>query len=190
MTPGWPWSSPASAISGTRMRLAILATLATLALDQATKLGVLFGLHLADRGEIDVLPPYLVFRMAWNKGINFGLFTAEAQFTLWLLIAIALGISAWVWIWVRRDGASRPAQIAAGLLIGGAVGNVIDRLAYGAVADFLNMSCCGIENPYAFNVADVAIFAGAMGLVIFAGRPAQGGRGSKGRTGKPARKTP
>ena len=128
MTPGWPWSSPASAISGTRMRLAILATLATLALDQATKLGVLFGLHLADRGEIDVLPPYLVFRMAWNKGINFGLFTAEAQFTRWLLIAIALGISAWVWIWVRRDGASRPAQIAAGLLIGGAVGNVIDRL--------------------------------------------------------------
>ena len=48
------------------------------------------------------------------------------------------------------------------------MGNVIDRLAFGAVADFLNMSCCGIENPYAFNVADIAIFAGAAGLALFA----------------------
>jgi signal peptidase II len=61
------------------------------------------------------------------------------------------------------------AQVSAGVLIGGALGNVVDRVVYGAVADFLNMSCCGIENPYAFNVADVAIFAGAIGLVIFSG---------------------
>ena len=54
-------------------------------------------------------------------------------------------------------------------LIGGALGNVLDRVLYGAVADFLNMSCCGIENPYAFNVADIAIFAGAFGLVLFPG---------------------
>jgi signal peptidase II len=53
-------------------------------------------------------------------------------------------------------------------LIGGALGNVIDRIVYGAVADFLNMSCCGFDNPYAFNVADIAIFAGAFGLVLFA----------------------
>ena len=50
------------------------------------------------------------------------------------------------------------------------MGNVVDRLIYGAVADFLNMSCCGIENPYAFNVADIAIFAGALGLVVFTGK--------------------
>lgn len=49
------------------------------------------------------------------------------------------------------------------------MGNVIDRVAYGAVADFLNMSCCGIENPFSFNVADVAIFLGAIGLVLLTG---------------------
>ena len=56
------------------------------------------------------------------------------------------------------------------LILGGALGNVVDRLVYGAVADFLNMSCCGIENPYAFNVADIAIFAGAIGLILFTGK--------------------
>jgi signal peptidase II len=172
------------------MRSLALSAALTFALDQATKLGVLFGLNLPERGEIDIFPPYLVFRMAWNRGINFGLLGGEAGLTRWILIAVALAISAWVITWVRKEPQNRLAQLSAGLLVGGAIGNVVDRLAYGAVADFLNMSCCGIENPYAFNVADVAIFAGAMGLVIFAGRPAQGGGGSKGRTGKPARKTP
>ncbi len=173
-----------------RMRLVTITALATLALDQATKLAVLRGLNLPERGEIDLFPPFLVFRMAWNRGINFGLFQGETGLARWILIAVALGISAWVWRWIRRDGQGRWAQIAAGLLIGGAVGNVIDRLAYGAVADFLNMSCCGIENPYAFNVADIAIFAGALGLVFFTGRPAGGGGGKTARRGKPARKTP
>jgi signal peptidase II len=56
---------------------------------------------------------------------------------------------------------------------------VLDRVLYGAVADFLNMSCCGIENPYAFNIADIAIFVGAAGLVLFA---AEGGKGRRGKT--------
>ena len=51
--------------------------------------------------------------------------------------------------------------------MGGALGNVVDRVLHGAVADFLNMSCCGINNPYAFNIADISIFIGAIGLVIF-----------------------
>ena len=59
------------------------------------------------------------------------------------------------------------AQVFAGLLIGGALGNAYDRIRYGAVVDFLNMSCCGIQNPYAFNVADIFIFVGAIGLAIF-----------------------
>ena len=67
----------------------------------------------------------------------------------------------------------------AGLLIGGALGNVVDRVLYGAVADFLNMSCCGIENPFAFNVADVAIFAGAIGLVLFTGKAQAASRGRR-----------
>ena len=82
------------------------------------------------------------------------------------LIAVALVISGAVLWWVHHEPAGRWQKIAAGLLVGGALGNVIDRLIYGAVADFLNMSCCGINNPYAFNVADIAVFVGAFGLVL------------------------
>jgi len=168
------------------MRLVPIIAAATFAVDQATKLAVVFGLNLIERHEIDVLPPVLVFRMAWNKGVNFGLFAQNADAMRWVLIAVALAISVWVWIWVRREGAGRWMQVAAGLLIGGALGNVVDRVAYGAVADFLNMSCCGIENPYAFNVADIAIFAGALGLVLFGGKAGQPpGKAPRGRAKTP-----
>lgn len=151
------------------MRTLALSAALTFALDQASKFAVVKGLGLAERGVIEVAPPYLVFRMAWNRGINFGLFAGDAEVTRWALVAMAVAISAWVLVWIRRSDPAALAQISAGLLIGGALGNVIDRILYGAVADFLNMSCCGIENPYAFNVADIAIFAGAFGLVLFGG---------------------
>ncbi|MBC7739376.1 MAG: signal peptidase II [Candidatus Saccharibacteria bacterium] len=142
---------------------------ATLLVDQASKLGVVFGLDLEHRIEMDVLPPYLVFRMAWNDGVNFGLFGDQSQVMRWVLVAVALAISTWVVIWVRREKGGIWPQVSAGLLVGGALGNVIDRIAYGAVADFLNMSCCGIDNPFAFNIADVAVFVGAFGLVLLSG---------------------
>ncbi len=160
------WFSLANGISGTDMRTTVLTAVAAIVVDQITKLYVVVGLDLMTVRSIDVLPPYLNFRMAWNRGVNFGLFANDASVMRWLLIAIALGVSAWVLRWMARDKPGRSLQIAAGLLVGGALGNVIDRLAYGAVADFLNMSCCGIENPYAFNVADIAIFAGAIGLLV------------------------
>ncbi|MEO8241930.1 MAG: signal peptidase II [bacterium] len=171
-----------------RDRVGVLPVVAllTIVLDQASKLSVVFGLDLQHRIEMDVLPPVLVFRMAWNQGMNFGLFGDESQVVRWALVAIALAISVWVWLWVRRDNGGIWMQVAAGLLIGGALGNVIDRLAYGAVADFLNMSCCGIDNPFAFNVADIAVFLGAVGLVILTHQT--GGKGTpKPRT---RRKTP
>ena len=152
------------------MRLAAATAIATFALDQATKYVVVHLMRL-DRVEvIDVLPPWLTFRMAWNQGINFGLFAHSSEVVRWALIVLAIAISVWVWIWVRREKHSRIVQVSAGVLIGGAIGNVVDRILYGAVADFLNMSVPGIENPYSFNVADIAIFAGAIGLVLFAGR--------------------
>lgn len=178
----WPWSLPASGIFGTDMRILTLTALATFATDQASKLAVVQGLDLINRGVIEVLPPLLTFRMAWNRGINFGLFAHNADVMRWVLVAVALAISLWVWLWIRRESPDWRVQVAGGLLIGGALGNVIDRILYGAVADFLNMSCCGIENPYAFNVADIAVFAGAIGLVLFSG-------GKAGRT-PPTRKTP
>lgn len=152
------------------MRLVTQWAIGVFALDQATKFLVVQALDLWSRQRIDVLPPFLNLRMAWNEGINFGLFANGADPMRWFLIALALAISTWVWLWVRREPHSRIVQVSAGLLIGGAMGNVLDRLVYGAVADFLNMSVPGIDNPYSFNVADIAIFAGAVGLVLFTGR--------------------
>ncbi len=133
--------------------------------DQISKYVVVHWLGLIHRGTLDVFPPFLQFRMAWNEGVNFGLFASYDM--RWFLIGIAIVISVAVIYWLRRDGGSVWAHLSAGLLVGGALGNVVDRVIYGAVADFLNMSCCGIENPYAFNVADIAIFMGAVGLVLF-----------------------
>ena len=144
------------------------AALTIFALDQFSKLAVVFGLNLREVGDMDIWPPYLTFRMAWNKGVNFGLFSHNAEAMRWVLVVVSLAITAWVWRWVTTGKQPKLAQISAGILIGGGLGNVVDRIAYGAVADFLNMSCCGLENPYAFNVADIAIFAGAAGLVVFA----------------------
>ena len=150
------------------MRLTLISFLVTLLVDQASKYWVVQVLDLKTLRQVEVLPPVLNFHMAWNRGINFGLFSGEGDAGRWLLIGLALVISAGVLIGTRRETDWR-VQVASGLLVGGAVGNVVDRLIYGAVADFLNISCCGIDNPFAFNVADVAIFAGALGLVIFTG---------------------
>lgn len=150
------------------MRLIAISTILMLAADQASKWAVVWGMGLFERGVIPVWPPFLVFHMGWNTGVNFGLMSgANAR---WVLIVLALAICAWAIHWVRHD--QRPlVKIATGLLVGGALGNVIDRIAYGAVADFLNMSCCGINNPYTFNLADVGIFAGAIGLLILSPSP-------------------
>ncbi len=149
------------------MRVVFWVALAVFLADQASKYYVVHVLDLATLGAIDVYPPYLNLRMAWNYGINFGLFAQSSDIVRWLLIAVALVISAGVVWWIRKDPPGKWGLVAAGLLVGGALGNVVDRILYGAVADFLNMSCCGFHNPYAFNIADISIFAGALGLVLF-----------------------
>lgn len=149
------------------MKPVIWTTFWVFLLDQASKYLVVHWLDLRTLGMIDVAPPLLTLRMAWNYGINFGLMAGDSPVTRWILIAVALIIAGAVLWWVRHEPGGRWQKISAGLLIGGALGNVIDRVLYGAVADFLNMSCCGVNNPYAFNVADISIFAGAIGLVIF-----------------------
>lgn len=152
------------------MRLLALVALLTMAADQALKWHVVIRMDLANLFFIEVWPPYLVLAMAWNRGVNFGLFASDGDAARWFLIALALVICAWVVAWMRREPANRPMQVSAGLLVGGALGNVIDRVRWGAVADFLNVSCCGWQNPWAFNLADVAIFVGAVGLILTAGR--------------------
>ena len=151
------------------MRSVFWAGIVTFLADRISKYWVVHMLDLDRLGAREVWPPYINLRMAWNDGINFGLFADDSPVTRWALIGLALLISAGVLWWVHREPGGFRRKIAAGILVGGALGNVVDRLLYGAVADFLNMSCCGIDNPYAFNIADIAVFAGAASMVLFSG---------------------
>ena len=145
------------------MRALWISAVAAFAVDQLSKLAVVHLLDLKSLGAIEVAPPYLTFLMGWNEGINFGLLHGAGA--RWLLIAVAVGVSLLLVRWARGFTRTAP-LVSAGLIVGGALANALDRILYGAVADFLNMSCCGIANPYAFNLADVFIFAGALGLVF------------------------
>lgn len=151
------------------MKLVFWVGFWTFLADQASKYLVVHILNLRTLGEIDVFPPFFNLRMAWNYGINFGFLSGDAPMVRWALIATALVISGAVVWWIRKEPTGRMGYISAGMLVGGAIGNVVDRLLYGAVADFINMGCCGFDNPYAFNIADIAVFGGAIGLVLFAG---------------------
>ncbi len=168
------------------MRLVAWVAAGIFLLDQALKYLVVHVMQLDRVREIDVLPPWLNLRMAWNQGVNFGLMASDQDVMRWVLVGIAVAICIWVWIWVWRSVMGRFGRIAAGLLIGGALGNVVDRLLYGAVADFLNMSLPGWQNPYSFNVADISIFAGAIGLVLMPQKPAA----AQTAPARPAAKTP
>lgn len=148
-------------------RAFLIAALAAFVVDQLSKWLVVHVMDLQSRLAIDVLPPFLRFRMGWNEGINFGLFSDAPGLARWILIGLAVAISLWVLRFSLSDGRWSIAAFG-GILVGGALSNALDRVIYGAVADFLNMSCCGIANPFAFNIADVAIFIGAIGLVLWA----------------------
>lgn len=155
---------------------ALLVAALIFAIDRASKFWVVEILDLRSRIVIPVAEPWLTFVMAWNQGINFGLLDF-GDAGRWILIALALAIVAALAVWMRRTR-GWPAAIGAGWIIGGAIGNVWDRVQYGAVADFINVTCCGLRNPYAFNVADAAIFGGAFLLILFSGEPAPA-RGKK-----------
>ena len=113
---------------------------------------------------IDVWSPFVNFRYGENHGINFGI--GGDVVNAWVWIALALGVCGWILWWIRKADAPRLAMVSAGFVIGGALGNVVDRALYGYVLDFLNMSCCGINNPYSFNIADIFIAIGAIGLIF------------------------
>lgn len=165
------------------LRRVVAITTVVYLIDRATKFWVVEVLDLPSRGHIAVLDPWFNLAMAWNRGINFGLFDMGTDAGRWLLIGLALAICAGLLYWARRRTAWVDA-LGIGLIIGGALGNVWDRIRYGAVADFLNFGLPGIRNPYAFNVADAAIFAGAALLLLFAREPALPSQHSRGRRRK------
>jgi signal peptidase II len=159
----------------THLRPGVVAAIAVLVLDQASKLWLLFVFDIGHRGAVK-LTPFFDLVLAWNVGISFGWFqndSAVAQTVLMLVKAVAVIVLA---IWMARSR-TLIATIALGLIIGGAVGNAIDRFAYGAVVDFalFHVQIGGKPfNWYVFNLADVAIVAGVAALLYdsFLGVPA------------------
>lgn len=149
------------------MRIFWLTAVAAFLVDQISKFRVFALFDALGRDWVEIAAPYLVFRRGMNTGVNFGLFADASNGQRWMLVGLSLLLCAALFQWARRSF-ERPVQfLAGGLVIGGALGNVADRLIFPGVRDFLNMSCCGIVNPYVFNIADVFIFAGAIGLVLF-----------------------
>ena len=169
------FSSAALAMTS-RLRPGVIAAIAVLALDQASKLWLLFVFDIGHRGAVK-LTPFFDLVLAWNVGISFGWFQNDsptAQIILMIIKAVAVIVLA---VWMARSR-TLMATVALGLIIGGAVGNAIDRFAYGAVVDFALFHVQFGGNTYqwyVFNLADVAIVAGVAALLYdsFLGYPPQ-----------------
>ena len=156
----------ASYLWGPATRFGLVVAAIVCALDQASKLWLLFGFDLANKGTIAILP-FVDFVLVWNRGISYGLFQQESELGQWVLFAVKLAAIGLLWIWLARAG-SRLTALALGLIIGGALGNAIDRLLHGAVADFVlfHIRTASFSfNWYVFNLADAAIVAGVAGLL-------------------------
>ena len=133
------------------------------AADQALKLWILFVYDLAARGRVAVLP-FFDLVMVWNRGISYGLFQQESAVGRAVLLAISVVACVFLVLWLKQPGPRLQAW-ALGLILGGAAGNAVDRLAYGAVADFVLLHARGFE-WYVFNIADAAIVVG-VGLLLY-----------------------
>jgi signal peptidase II len=153
----------------TPFRSGLAALIATLVLDQASKLWLYFGTDLV-MTQPWRLAPFADFVVVWNRGVSYGLFQQEGGLGRWLLVGISLAAAIGLSVWMVRAG-SRLLAVALGLIVGGALGNAIDRAAYGAVFDFVHLHA-GTWSWYVFNVADAAIVAGVVGLILDSLRPA------------------
>jgi signal peptidase II len=160
---------------GPLARLGLATAAATAVLDQALKLWLLFVFDLQNRGVVS-LTPFLDLVLIWNRGISYGLFQQRGPYGQWVLLALTAVAVVLLWTWLVRSN-SRLMVLSLALIIGGAVGNAIDRAAYGAVADFvlLHLTTGSFSFKwYVFNLADAAIVAGVAGLLYdsLAGRRA------------------
>ncbi len=156
----------APAPAGRVTRLGILAyavAAVVVVLDQLSKYWILDVIHLPASSPVRVLPVFQL-TMVWNPGVSFGMLRADTPAGKWLLVAFALAIVAALAVWARKM--TRPLlAVAVGLMLGGALGNnLIDRVRYGAVADFLDFH--GLYFPWVFNLADSAISVGVVLLLL------------------------
>jgi signal peptidase II len=155
-----------SYLGGPLTRLGLAAAGVTALVDQAVKLWLLFVVDLGGRGTLAVTP-FLDLVLVWNTGISYGWFQQSGPVGQGALLAVKAVAVVLLWIWLARAG-SRLTAVALGLIIGGAVGNAIDRVAYGAVVDFVLFHVTTSSwtfNWYVFNLADTGIVAGVVGLL-------------------------
>lgn len=139
----------------------VAVALTVLALDQASKWAVLAAL---EPGQAVAVLPFFNLVLVWNRGVSFGLLSGVGAAAPWLVTALALVIAGFLVWWFRNESRSL-ARFAIALVLGGAFGNVIDRLRFGAVVDFLDFHLAGWHWP-AFNLADTAVVCGAALLVL------------------------
>ena len=141
---------------------AYLLAAVVIVLDQASKFWILNVFDLPAKVSVPVAGPFhLTF--VWNRGVSFGLLRADVDLTRWALAAFSIIVAIFLAVWVRNAN-RRLMAVALGLVIGGAIGNVVDRIRFGAVADFLDFS--RLWFPWIFNVADSAISVGIALLLL------------------------
>ncbi len=148
--------------SSNGLRPGLVVAAVVILFDQATKWWIVDVVMQPPR--IIPLTPFFNLVMGWNRGVSFGLFDGDSALNVWILPLVALAIVAALVVWLRRVQGAWLAS-AIGLVIGGALGNVVDRLRFGAVADFLDFHVAGYHWP-AFNVADSGITVGVAMLVL------------------------
>lgn len=153
------------------LRPAIVVLVVGFVLDQLTKLWILHGTDLPEGGRI-VLAPVLEFVLVWNRGISYGLFQQESVLGRWGLVAFTVVATVVLARWMMRTDRGLVA-VSLALIVSGAVGNLVDRVAYGAVVDFVHFHV-GSFSWYVFNLADSWIVAGVVGLLYDSLRPARG----------------
>lgn len=158
-----PTARPASALWGPWSATAMMVAAATFLIDQANKWWMLLVYNIEEKGRV-YITPFLDFVFVKNTGISYSLFDMDAYTWQIALAVFAVLASAALWIWLARSGTGRLMAWSLGLIIGGALGNALDRILIGGVADFYSLHAFGFY-WYVFNIADVAIVAGVIGLL-------------------------
>lgn len=143
--------------------LGLAVAMLALAADQAHKYWMIEIYRIAERGRVEITP-FLDLVMIWNHGISYGLLPQDGIAGRLLLMAFSAVAVTVLFLWMS-NAASRLVAISLGLIVGGALGNIADRIMHGAVADFFSFHYAGYY-WYVFNIADVAITAGVIGLMI------------------------
>jgi signal peptidase II len=147
---------------GPHSAVGLTAGAAVLAADQAHKWYMLEIMRLTEGRPIPVTS-FLDLALVWNRGISYGLFKQQSPAGPWLLAIFACITAAAIAVWLAHLPSRLPAM-SAGLIMGGAVGNAIDRMRFGAVVDYFSFHI-GSWHWYVFNIADVAICLGVAGLL-------------------------